>query len=85
MAAVVEEYEGLPAALPVYALAGMVGYSRIDYQAHDLSDVLFGAALGYVIGHSVARQHLSRDANFRLLPYSHPLQPATGVTLEMRF
>jgi hypothetical protein len=85
VAAVVEEYEGLGTALPVYALAGMISWSRIDEQDHDLSDVLFGAALGYVIGKSVARQHREKESQMRLVPYSHPLEPATGVTLEMRF
>ena len=85
IAAVVEEYEGLPTALPVYTLAGLVGWSRIDEQDHDLSDVVFGAALGYVIGKSVARQHRKRESKLRLKPYKHPEEPAGGLAMEWRY
>lgn len=85
VAAVVEEYCGLPTALPVYALSGLIGWSRIDEQDHDLSDVLFGAALGYIIGKSVAKQHIDRNSKMRLMPYQHPLQPAGGLAAECRF
>ena len=85
IAAVVDEYEGTAKALPVYALAGLIGWSRIDERDHDLSDVLFGAALGYVIGKSVAKQHRERDSQWRLLPYSHPVEPAAGLGAEVRF
>ncbi|MCA9068913.1 MAG: phosphatase PAP2 family protein [Planctomycetaceae bacterium] len=85
VAAVVEEYCGLPTALPVYALSGLIGWSRIDEQDHDLSDVIFGAALGYIIGKSVARQHKDRHSNMRLGPYQHPLEPAGGIAAEWRY
>jgi hypothetical protein len=85
IAAVVEEYHGVKAAIPVYALAGLIGWSRIDERDHDLSDVVFGAALGYVIGKSVARQHKERESQLRFVPYSHPLEPASGIAAEWRF
>jgi hypothetical protein len=85
VAAVVEEYHGLRTALPVYALGGLIGWSRIDERDHDLSDVLFGAALGYVIGKSVARGHRERESQPRLMPYSHPLEPASGLAAEWQF
>jgi hypothetical protein len=85
VAAVVEEYHGLETALPVYALAGLIGWSRIDERDHDLSDVIFGAALGYIIGKSVAQQHTKDESPLRLQPYSHPLEPASGLAAEWRF
>jgi hypothetical protein len=85
VAAVVEEYHGFQTALPVYALAGLIGWSRIDERNHDLSDVVFGAAMGYVIGKSVARQHKEQESQLRLVPYSHPLEPASGIAAEWRF
>lgn len=85
IAAVVDEYEGLSKALPLYTLAGLIGWSRIDERDHDLSDVVFGAALGYVIGKSVARQHQKRDAGFRFKGYRHPLEPAGGLAAEWRY
>jgi hypothetical protein len=85
VAAVVEEYHGIGTALPVYALAGLIGWSRIDERNHDLSDVVFGAAMGYVIGKSVARQHKEQESQLRLVPYSHPLEPASGIAAEWQF
>ncbi|HID23847.1 MAG TPA: phosphatase PAP2 family protein, partial [Planctomycetaceae bacterium] len=46
-AAVLDEYYGPKVGLPAYALAGLIGWSRIDERDHDLSDVFFGAVLGY--------------------------------------
>ncbi len=85
IAAVLEEYQGFQNALPVYALAGLIGWSRIDERDHDLSDVVFGSALGYVIGKAVARQHRKEESAFRLVPYSHPTDPATGLAAEWRY
>jgi membrane-associated phospholipid phosphatase len=36
-----------------YALAGLVGFSRVSLQSHFSSDVFVGAALGYAIAHYV--------------------------------
>ena len=85
MAATVEEYCGWQWGLPAYALAGMVGWSRIDGREHDLSDVVFGAVLGYVIGKSVAAAHLTSDSKFQINPYYDPQQQAAGVVLEAPF
>ncbi len=85
MAAVFDEYYGPRVGLPSYALAGLVGWSRIDEQDHDLSDVLFGSALGYVIGKSVAGRHLTGDSRVHLLPYVHPTDGSSGVMLDWSF
>jgi hypothetical protein len=85
IAAVLEDYYGWKAGLPAYALAGLVSWSRIDERDHDLSDVVFGAAMGYVIGKSVADFHLGGDGHVRLTPWCHPTEGATGVMLETRF
>jgi len=85
MAAVLDEYYGPRAGLPAYALAGLVGWSRIDQRAHDLSDVLFGAALGFVIGKSVAGRQLYGDSRVRLRPYIHPTEPANGLMLDVAY
>lgn len=85
MAAVIDEYYGTRAALPAYVLAGLIGWSRIDDQDHDLSDVVFGAALGWVIGKSVAGRHLYDDSRVRLLPYIHPTDGSTGLMFETSF
>lgn len=85
IAGVLEEYYGWKAGLPAYTLAGLISWSRIDERDHDLSDVVFGAAMGWVIGKSVARQHLTGDGRVLLFPWSHPYEPAHGVALEVQF
>ncbi|MBT6154463.1 MAG: phosphatase PAP2 family protein [Planctomycetaceae bacterium] len=85
IAAVVDEYYGPKAGLPAYALAGLISWSRLDERDHDLSDVVFGAALGYVIGHAVAGQHLRCDSRVRLLPYFHPTEGTGGLMVDVSF
>ncbi len=85
VAAVLEQYEGFWVALPVYSLAGLIGWSRIDERDHDLSDVVFGAVLGYVIGKTVGQNHRNQDSPWRFTPYAHPLEPASGMAVEWRY
>ena len=85
IAACIEEYYGWQVGLPAYALAGLVGWSRIDQREHDLSDVLFGSVLGFVIGKSVSAAHLDRRANMKITPYYDAQNRAAAVSLEKRF
>jgi membrane-associated phospholipid phosphatase len=41
--------------VPSYALAGLVGASRLSQNKHYLSDVVAGATLGYIVGRTVVR------------------------------
>ncbi|HET6327758.1 MAG TPA: phosphatase PAP2 family protein [Planctomycetaceae bacterium] len=70
MAAVIDEYEGHWVGVPLYILSGLIGFSRIDTRDHDLSDVVFGGVLGYVIGKSVAGRALYGDSRaVHIVPY----------------
>ncbi|HUU09564.1 MAG TPA: phosphatase PAP2 family protein [Phycisphaerae bacterium] len=82
-AAVLHEYYGLKAGLPLYLLAGYSAATRLEDREHDLSDLVFGAALGWVIGHSVARGELPQVAGFHVLPYGGP--GAGGLMLLKRW
>jgi hypothetical protein len=68
-AAVMHEYYGWQAGVPLYMLAGYSAATRLEDREHDLSDVIFGAALGLVVGHSVVQGELPQVAGFHLLPY----------------
>lgn len=52
-ATVMQQHFGWKAALPTYALATYVATSRLHDNRHYLSDVVFGAAMGIVVGRSV--------------------------------
>jgi len=52
-ATVLQQHLGYKAAIPTYAVASYVAMSRLHDNRHYASDVIFGAALGVVIGRSV--------------------------------
>jgi hypothetical protein len=85
VAAVLDEYCGHKVGIAAYALAGLVAWERIDDREHDLSDVVFGAALGYVIGRTVASEHGARFAGFECAPYIDHNSGATGISFERPF
>ena len=55
-ATVVDKHYGWELGVPMYALAGFVGVSRVDRGSHFFTDVVAGAALGFIIGRTVVRQ-----------------------------
>jgi hypothetical protein len=84
-AAVLDGYYGHALGLPAYTLAGLVAWERIDDREHDLSDVVFGAALGYVIGRTVASEHQARFCGMELGPFTDPDTGSTGIAFERRY
>jgi membrane-associated phospholipid phosphatase len=87
VASVLHEYYGLKVGLPAYALAGVVAWRMMDEEDHWASDVVFGAALGWAVGHTVARRHGRAEiAGFEVQPYygRHEM-PAVGLSLTRRF
>lgn len=87
VASVLDEFYGHKVGIPAYALATLVAYRMMDEGDHWASDVVFGAALGWVVGHTVAGKHKDLEiAGFRVLPYVASTRgPAAGVTLIKRF
>ena len=82
MASVFDSMYGYKVGIPLYTFAGFVGLSRISDNKHFLSDVLFGAALGTVVGRSVAKMHLGEKNNrFTILP--HTDGRSTGLVLTL--
>lgn len=86
IAANIETWYGWGAGLPAYALAGLVGWSRIDQREHDLSDVVFGSILGYTIGKSVAVSRLSAaESRWKVNPWFDANHEASGVSFDFRY
>ncbi|TWT44293.1 PAP2 superfamily protein [Phycisphaerae bacterium RAS1] len=86
-AAVLNEYYGPWVGVPSLALAGLVGYQRLDSRVHDFSDVVFGGMMGYIIGTSIARDDKMRMPELfgmTVLPFSDPQTGSAGLALYKR-
>jgi len=84
VAAVLNEYYGPWVGLPSLALAGLVGFQRLDSRVHDFSDVVFGGMLGYVVGTSIARDGKAQFPELfgmKVVPYLDPETGSSGLAL----
>ena len=71
IASVLHEYYGLKVGIPAYIIAAVVGYRMMDTGDHWASDVVFGGALGLVVGHTIAGKHKKLEAEgFTVVPYT---------------
>jgi len=86
-ASVLDEFYGPKVGIPAYALASLIAYRMMDTGDHWSSDVVFGATLGWVVGHTFASKHKELEvAGFKVIPHvasSHG--PVMGVSLVKRF
>ena len=82
-ASVITQLYGIKYGIPSYALAGLISFSRIDANDHHLTDVVFGATLGTVVGTVVARLHRGTAPDFMLVPTADNRQQ--GVALIGHF
>ncbi len=79
MASVLHQAYGHWVGIPLYGVAGMVGLARLDDREHHLSDVVFGAAMGLVVGHTVAGGRRPQIFGGDLIPYVDPTNGAGGI------
>jgi membrane-associated phospholipid phosphatase len=91
-ATVVERHYGLWAALPVYGLWAVAGLSRVENETHYFSDMIAGAALGYLVARTTRRvndapQGGERDRRARLLvaPWVPSGVGGAGLLLRLEF
>ena len=72
LASVANAHYGPKVGVPAFALAAAVGLSRVERGKHNVSDVLAGATLGFVVGRSVAHDNgvapRGRSTRFALTP-----------------
>ena len=67
-----------------YGSAGVVGYCRIEQNAHFTSDVLVGGLIGYSVARSVvAHNSKSQAPRFTIVPYSNGR--SSGLLLAKEF
>jgi hypothetical protein len=87
VASVLDEFYGPKVGIPAYALASLVAYRMMDAGDHWGSDIVFGATLGWVVGHTIAGKHKNLEvAGFELSPYmATGSDTATGICLVKQF
>ena len=87
VASVLDEFYGHKVGIPAYALAGLIAYRMMDTGDHWGSDVVFGATLGWIVGHTVAsRDNNYKIAGFDIVPFIPETErPALGIGLVKRF
>jgi len=88
VAAVLDEMYGPEVGIPAYLAAGFVGYRMMESGDHWPSDVMFGAVMGYIVGHHVAGRHrLPEVGGFQVVPWTRTDdgRTATGIALARTF
>jgi membrane-associated phospholipid phosphatase len=87
MAAALDGHYGKKVTIPAYALAAAVGYARLRDGVHWLSDVLAGAALGYIVGRTTVRVNGAPIENKRAQVTVSPLlgPQMRGVQVAIAF
>ena len=70
MASVLHEAYGHLVGVPLYGLATLVAIERVEDQEHYFADVIMGAVVGTVIGHSVASGREPEFFGWKLVPYA---------------
>ncbi|MHC4555803.1 MAG: phosphatase PAP2 family protein [Planctomycetota bacterium] len=87
VASVLDEFYGPKVGIPAYALASLVAYRMMDTSDHWASDIVFGATLGWIVGHTIAGKHKKLElAGFDVLPYMGTSdEPVIGVSLVKKF
>jgi len=79
LAAVLDEYYGPVVGIPLYLVSGLVALERMDDREHHFSDIVFGAALGYVVGKTVAQKHQPEIFGGKITPYINPESGNAGL------
>jgi membrane-associated phospholipid phosphatase len=80
-ATTVQHYYGWKAGMAAYLAASYVGFSRMDDHSHRLTDVVAGAALGYIVGSTVSR----RANPNRALDWNVTVPPGGGVGATVQY
>ena len=81
-ASVFDELYGPKVGIAAYTVASLVALRQLDQCDHWASDIVFGAALGWTIGHTVAgNKDLPEVAGFKVVPSLIGRQASAGISL----
>lgn len=79
IATVLNDAYGPLVGVPMYGLTALVGIERLDDREHYLSDVVFGAALGWVVAETVMKEHRPEIFGGEIVPYVDPVNGGAGI------
>ena len=82
-ATVFAEHYGFKAAIPGYLAATYVAATRLEERKHHFSEVVAGAAIGYVVGRTVARRTKRTDPR-RITWNVTPMGRGFAASLQLR-
>ncbi|MEW6366271.1 MAG: phosphatase PAP2 family protein [Acidobacteriota bacterium] len=82
-ATVVHHYYGYKLSVPAYVFAGLVSWSRVELGKHYLSDVIFGATLGYLTARTALRTQSNTASRLSFFPYAGPGSGGVVFVLSM--
>ena len=89
LATVANAHFGLKVGIPAYLAAGAIGLARVDMNKHNLSDVVAGATLGYIVGRTVVKQDggatRGRKTRFQLVPSAPPSGAGVGAGVSVNW
>ena len=84
-ATVMHEAYGPWVGVPLYGLSTLIAIERLDDGEHWVSDVVFGAALGWVVGHTVSSGRAPEIFGGEIAPYANPDTGTTGIAWVKTF
>jgi|GEM_PF-759737 len=65
--------------VPMFGLTALVGIERLDSGEHSFSDLIFGAALGWVVAETVMKEHRPEVFGGEVVPYVDPVHGDAGL------
>lgn len=79
LATVLNDAYGPLVGVPMFGITGLVAVERLDDREHSFSDVVFGAALGWVVAETVMKEHRPEIFGGDIVPYADPVNRTAGV------
>jgi membrane-associated phospholipid phosphatase len=87
LASVLPDFYGDKVGIPAYIGASLVAYRMMDTGDHWASDIIFGATLGLIVGHTIARGDNELEiAGMQIVPFTSGYEnPVFGIGLLKQF